>query len=515
MFSLTTNSETYTHKMHPLLLPELLGLISNYLPLKEKQRCLRVCWTWHSFFASHVWKSCTIDYERHSTHHLIPTSSIATYGHYIRSLVFNGFISVDHFAVASASCTRLEDLKVVDGARVGFQGFSNNCTELEQVWASLALLLANNLNLTTVEIAEMHFTPEKVFWNAIEAHPGIKSLSLDQVRIEQGYLQENFWKACSGLERLTLRRCRILDSNNSSPAIPVMFRRLQELNIENLFQPLPHVQIELLRLAPQLCSFYWRGGMIHGLARDTLLSVLGSGRLPNLDSIDIMGMNIGDLDGEHIVQCMSRVRRLSLYQTNFGPSSLQALQPHFKSVEELNLMQCPLITSPNIALILRSCPVLHVFKAETITSDDIKDGEVWPCHEHLHTLSLYFRLTQADRIADSQRTFLLLSKLRALRRLNISKYMSPHERVFTIVFGLQLRLDHGLAQLASLRHLEALYFDRLAQDMAMADAEWMEHNWKALRVVRGNFNSSNPTLSQDISKFFADAFSGHVALPRN
>ncbi|KAF9911842.1 hypothetical protein EC991_002145 [Linnemannia zychae] len=498
--------------MNPLLLPELLGLISDYIALKEKQRCLRVCWTWHNFFASQVWKSCTIDYERHSTYHPIASSSIATYGHHIRTLAFQGLISVDYFTIASKSCTQLEHLRAIDGARVGIQGFSNNRSDWEQIWESLALLLANNPNLTTVDIAEMHYTPEKVFWNAIELHPSIKSLSLDQVRIEQGDLQEHFWKACGRLERLMLQRCRIWDSNNSVVVIPVIFRRLQELHIENLFYPLPHVQIELLRLAPQLCSFYWRGGMIHGLARDTLLNILGSGRLPNLDSIDIMGMNIGDLDGEHIVQCMSRVRRLSLYQTNFGSSSLQALQQHFNTIEELNLMQCPLITSSDVTLILRSCPVLRVFKAETIVSDDIKDGEIWPCHEHLHTLSLYFHLTQADRITDSRRIFLLLSKLKALQRLNISRYMSPHERVFAIASSLQLKLDHGLAQLASLRHLEALYFDRLEQTMTMAEAEWMEQNWKALRTIRGTFNMTNPTLSKDISKFFADVFSGHVPL---
>ncbi|KAK3841784.1 MAG: hypothetical protein J3R72DRAFT_444326 [Linnemannia gamsii] len=496
-----------THKMHPLLLPELLGLISDYLPVNEKRRCLQVCCTWHSFFSPQVWKSCTIDYERHSKYNL--TSSITTYGPHIRSLTFQGFIYVDHFAVAASACTRLEHLKVVDGARMGVEGFSNNSSQMVEVWDSLALLLTNNPHLETVEIAEMHDTPKEFFWKAIAAHSGIKSLSLDQVRIEMGFLY-GFWKACSGVERLTLQRCRIWDNNNTFEHLqPVMFRRLQELTIENLFQPHPHVQIELLRLAPQLTSFYWRGGLIHGLARDTLLNVLGSGRLPNLDSIDIMGMNIGDLDTEHIVQCMSRVRKLALYQTNFGPSGLRALQPHFKTVEELNLMQCPLVASSDVALILRSCPVLRVFKAETIVSDDIKDGEVWPCHEHLRTLSLYFHLTQGDTIADNQRTFLLLSKLKALRRLNISRYMSPHERTFNIAISLQLRFDHGLAQLASLRHLEELYFDRLEQDMTMDEAKWMEHNWKALRVIRGVFNK-DLIRSKKISNFFANTFSGHV-----
>ncbi|KAG0278681.1 hypothetical protein BGZ95_003409 [Linnemannia exigua] len=513
MSSFTTAMDNNTHKMHPLLLPELLGLIADYLPVNEKRRCLQVCCTWHSFFSPQVWKSCTIDYERHSKLHSIPTRSIATYGSHIRTLTFQGFITVDHFAVASSSCIRLEHLKVVDGAREGFEGFSNNSPQMDQVWDSLTLLLTNNPHLTTIEISEMHDTPSIFFWDAIAVHSGIKSLSLDQVRVEQRFLY-HFWKACSGLERLTLQRCRIWDSNREFTHYqPVMFRRLQELSIENLFQPLPHVQIELLRLAPQLCSFYWRGGRIHGLARDTLLNILGSGRLPNLDSIDIMGMNIVDLDTEHIVQCMSRVRKLALYQTNVGPSGLRALQPHFKTVEELNLMQCPLVTSSDVALILRSCPVLHIFKAETIVSDDIKDGEVWPCHEHLHTLSLYFHLTKGDTIADNQRTFVLLSKLKALRRLNISRYMSPHERTFNIAISLQLRFDHGLAHLASLRHLEELYFDRLAQDMTMDDAKWMEHNWKALRVIRGVFNNRHATLSKEISTFFANTFSGHVPLP--
>lgn len=492
--------------MHPLLLPELLGLISGYLARKEQQRCSRVCWTWNSYFSPLVWKTCTVDYEHHTNHKPIPVSALHTYAPHIRVLAFQGFVSADHFAIP---CTRIEHLKVVDGSRIDFEGF--NTGNLGEVWASLANLVSSNPNLTTVEIAEVDWIPSDVFWQAIADHPNIRRLSLDQVRIEFFQLR-TFWLACSGVEVLTLQRCRISNHDDTLETMPVMFQRLQELNIENLLQPLPHVQIELLRLCPQLSSFYWRGGTIHGLARDTLLRILGSGRLPNLDSMDIMGMNLTDLDMEHIIQCMSRVRKLAVYQTNFGPSSLRSLEPHFQTIEELNLVQCPLVASANIAFLLRSCPLLRVFKAEAMGSDEIKD-EMWPCHEHLHTLSLYFDLTPLDRLAECQIVFSLLSKLKNLRRLNISRYRTPHSRrILGDQRSVQLRLDHGLGQLESLRHLEALYFDGIIQDMTMAEAQWMEEHWKALRTVRGVF-TINLVLNKEIDTFFKNAFSGHVPLP--
>lgn len=394
-----------------------------------------------------------------------------------------------------------------------FRGFEADIAD--EVWASLARIVETNPGLTTVEIEKIPRTPTEVFWKALADHPGIRTLRFDQVRVDNEHL-EDFWKACSGVDVLTLQRCRIMNSGSNDPAdaLPTNFRRLQKLNIENVVQPLPHTQIELLRHCPQLTSFYWRGGIIHGLARDSLLSILGSGRLPNLDSMDIMGTNLTDLDTEHIVQCMSRVRKLAVYQTNFGPSSLRSLEPHFKSIEELNLLQCPFVTSADIALLLRSCPLLRVFKAEAIVSDDIKDGEVWPCHERLDTLVLYFDLTLSDHLADCQRTFSLLSKLKALRRLNISRYKTLRGRpiVGDPKNGLQLRLDHGLGQLRTLRHLMVLYFEGLPQNMTLADAHWMEEQWKAIRVVQGKYNAKNE-INREIRSFFKDTFSGHVPLP--
>ncbi|KAF9089191.1 hypothetical protein BGX23_006871 [Mortierella sp. AD031] len=495
--------------MSPLLLPELLSLIAGYLARPEQQRCSRVCWTWNGFFSSLVWKTCSIDYDRH-TRSPIPTSALHTYARHIRVLSFQGFVSVDHFAIP---CTRLETLKIVDGSRVGFRGFDD--TIAGQVWSSLALLVSNNPNLSTIELSEIDKTPPAVFWEAIGANPGVKQMNLDQVRINYEQVHA-FWEACSGLEVLTLIRCRIVSHPSGALPIvlPAFFRRLQQLSIENLLQPLPAQQVELLRHCPQLNSFYWRGGPIHGLARDTLLNILGSGRLPNLDSFDIMGMNLDDLDMEHIIQSMSRVKKLAVYQTNFGPSSLQALQPHFKTIEELNLLQCPFVTSADVALLLRSCPELRVFKAEAILSDDIRDGEIWPCHEYLHTLALYFDLTLASAVTDCQRTFACLSKLKALRRLNVSRYLTPHGRpIQGNLQSLQFRLDHGLAQLATLRHLEALYFDGTPQQMKMDEARWMENNWKALRVVRGTFNSDDRAANKEIANFFKTTFSGHVPLP--
>ncbi|KAF9138364.1 hypothetical protein BG015_002402, partial [Linnemannia schmuckeri] len=505
------NTDNHNSGMHPLLLPELLGLISGYLALKEQQRCIQVCWTWNGFFAPLVWKSCTIDYERHTKQSPIPVSALHTYAQHMRTLAFQGFVSIDHFAIP---CTRLEHLKVVDGSRLDFQGFSADIAD--KVWASLAKIVKMNPELTTVEIADVDSEPADVFWKALADHPGIRRLSFEHVRIDDEQLKD-FWRVCSEVEVLTLRRCRISTgrANKAVDNMPTTFRRLQKLSIENLTQPLPQTQMEFLRHCPQLSSFHWRGGIIHGMARDTLLSVLGSGRLPNLDSMDIIGMNLTDLDTEHIVQCMSRVRKLTFYQTNFGPSSLRSLEPHFKSIEELNLLQCPLVTSADVALLLRYCPLLQVFKAEVIASDDIRDGEVWPCYEYLHTLVLYFNLTLADRLADCQRTFSLLSKLKALRRLNISRYRTPHGRpiVRNLKNGLQLRLDYGLGKLETLRHLEALYFEGITQDMTMTDAHWMEEHWKALRVARGTFNNKNVILNKEIGTFFKDIFSGHVPLP--
>jgi len=54
--------------------------------------------------------------------------------------------------------------------------------------------------------------------------------------------------------------------------------------------------------------------------------------------------------------------------------------------------------------------------------------------------------------------------------------------------SLDLTLESGLDQLASLKHLEELDFSYTVQNMSAEDVKWIRENWKRLQVVRGICN---------------------------
>ncbi|KAF8940694.1 hypothetical protein EDD21DRAFT_199200 [Dissophora ornata] len=481
--------------INPLLLPELLAEVARYVDSLDWVSCSQVCWTWHTHFNPLVWKTCVIN----SATKTPPIHALTTYAHHIRKLDYLGLL-FDYFP-------RYLNLEILD-----ISTHSHTSADY-QAWMGTMALIRETPSLSAVRLSGWQSIPAVGIWDAIRENRQVTRLALSHINISFTTVAP-FLQACTTLEELELNGCIIWNpwrSHVGSLWIPKSLPRLQHIRWESLINIRGEDQVRLMALCPEIRSIYWRGGVSGQFPMNVFLEHLTAGAFPNLESLDVLGRGIHDSTIEAVVKRMKPMKTLNFVQTEFGRASLDALQLHYQTLQELNLTQCHQVKSADIMKLLRSCPLLTMFKAETLTSSNVDENERWACAERLRELVLYFELDGHDPRSESQRVFECLSNLTALRRLNISKYNTQMSRQQTSSsVPLQLRLDHGMGQLSTLKHLEAIYFNMTDQTMTMNEGMWMKRNWRCLSLVRGRFSLS-PHVNMQLEQLFmgrSETFAG-------
>ncbi|KAF9169960.1 hypothetical protein BGX21_007892 [Mortierella sp. AD011] len=402
-------------------------------------------------------------------------------------------------------CPHLETLEVHD--RTWSSIFTN------PLWLNVADLIAESPTLTTIKLSANHNALAMDIWDVILDSPKVKTLQLDSVRITEVEQASAFFRVCAVLERLELEMCDILDfwrsENEESLAVPAFFPFLHEIKIVKPFQNNSEAQLQMVTKCPALRSLCWCGARISLLflllADETIFAC------PKFESLDVKRGWLWRPDIELFLKTTRNpLKRLLIPASGLDQAMLKYLEPHFQSLQDLDISLCEDVTSGGIVLLLRSCPFLTSFKAGVLLAADITPGETWACADRLVTLSLMIGVRDTMTATDSETAFNCLSKLRFLEELRLlghgettPEFSLPKSRTYSQnIILLQLRLDCGLARLSTLWYLKRLYFSEAeGQNMTMEEGNWIKDHWKMLQMVQGRFNN-DAKLNSEIHELF-------------
>ncbi|KAF9091243.1 hypothetical protein BGX27_002056, partial [Mortierella sp. AM989] len=475
----------------PLELPEIRKHIGVFLEKLDLAQCVRVNKAWNTDFLPQLWEKL----ELQSFLYEMPVVNVQRlrqqkqlefldkhrdFVKHIRFKTpwFSGFSYLD-----LGTLPNLEDVSLALADNFWLEKF------LEFISMNPSI---RRLQLTRVS----RLSP--VFWEKLlSACPRLEYLSLRRVAVEPAPA-EHFYALCSQLRHLELHKVIL-------PPIPLpiahdAFRHLRILHIEKSVTGYTvGDMMQLISGCPELEKLRWENPYKKeiSLFEDTIrkfsrLAVTGAWY--RLENLHLSRAYIDDMDLAGIVSSLRRIRCLDVEGTKFGYLSFEALRPHLKEIEVLNLHRCRNVDRAAIVEILLSCPQLRVFKGRRIHAKDVVSthGDIsyrtWVCTS-LRELALSFEFEQGvteeeqlnkDRMMT--RVFEQLSRLTKLETLNLGGYKatgtSPDSEM-------QLSLSKGFGKLSTLRGMKYICAPRTGQDIGENEVNWMIKHWEELEVFDG------------------------------
>ncbi|KAI1314560.1 hypothetical protein EDD11_001989 [Mortierella claussenii] len=467
----------------PLELPELCRKIAHYLCKADQARCLRVCKVWHVAFVPFLWHSFDIDH-----------SKLAL-----------------GFKRTPRAVDQIKHSKFIK--EVSVQGKSlhyllHHCPILTQLSITSAIDLSSMTMLhkpalTKLRLHSVQFVDEPGFWKVAATELlHLQVLELSQVNLGTEAM-DDFWSICTRLEELQLN----LDRIGRGPLPTELFPRLRQLDVSHVDDITQEEMHHWVLRCPQLQSLRLMGQQ-PGVPNVMISTVNIRDGWPLLDSLDLMATYIPDKDLAAILSGMTRVKRLSVFMTGFGPLSFAALRPHFHGLEILSLpIYNPIdgdervITSQMTLEVLTSCPKLINFaggyaRAEDLLRDENKD-KAWVCDKSMLILFMALVFPEKSDPDQHRAIFKKLSTFYKLRSLDLKLFL---EATSGSVTSLEYRLSHGLGQLCHLKNLEDVSIDSSRQNMEKEDVAWMYDNWLRLYGLRGTLNE-DPVKNEELQAY--------------
>ncbi|KAK3810284.1 MAG: hypothetical protein J3Q66DRAFT_391404 [Benniella sp.] len=253
-------------------------------------------------------------------------------------------------------------------------------------------------------------------------------------------------------------------------------------NSSNLRTPLNVSSSGLLNAQTSLLLI--GGTTAEGQPTSQLMKHFVRGTWPHLSELILGGIGFTDAQLAQVIGAMQDLKTLSVRHCKVGSSFLKALRPHSQTLTTLSMTFCEVSMPSLVPEIMASFPHLESLYAEAVTSQDFIDGPPWVCEHSLKVLGIEvsFSLNQG---ADYQRQVLQrISRLANLKGLLL-------DRGRRIEKGLDLRLENGLEQLATLKRLEKIEVHYRMEPFSECDVEWMINNWKSLKEVARYFRQKN------------------------
>ncbi|KAF9350621.1 hypothetical protein BGX26_011252 [Mortierella sp. AD094] len=469
-------------KTHPLLLPELLLSVSQFVDPVDVLDCIAVCKAWRNAFSPLLWTNVTIN------QHEPPRKSIEENIRRIHKLVYSESVPSEYYM--SIQCPNLKTFKVVEQGRP----FMSN-----PLWSKVSDFIKENPTLVSIQLSANVATKLPIgIWDAINESTSVKALRLDKVRID-AVQTESFWGACTVLEKLELNSCQVSDPWAEAHILPASLPLLQEITFTTLEGIGELGQLHLVALCPNLRSLYWSGSSFP--IRELTSSQFTGGPLLYLDSLDVLGeVPRGNID-YFLANNATPLKKLAIPGSWYDPLTAEKLERHFLTLQELDLTRHPHVDSKLALTVLSKCEVLTSFKTGVISATDISWKESWKCADRLLTLHVYFDMGKLHHGAMSRQVFDCLSKLTSLQELNLAKRGGSVGNNRQKAQPIKLELDCGMDLLSTLRHMKRFYFGENHPGMTMKEANWIKENWPMLETIQGKFNE-DPDLNAQIQELF-------------
>jgi len=457
----------------PFDLPELCGPISKHLNTGDLVRCVLVCRTWNTYFSPWLWNTIFLNYGRHRD----PGIEVTTKNRrYIKNLGFNGIVNKAFAALTYPNVSSL------------YLGHNRNISTDPLSAAGC---------LVSLKLEHVRVQKPRAFWAAVSKLPGIRQLQLKGLYLEHEAL-EPFWNVCTQLENLQV----LQGSMDASLAKSRDFRRMTSLAILNVACIQPKDASEWFMKCPNLKELWIRpvlgapGGTV---PFPSTASLPNSGAWPLLEVLRLDDRPITDDDLSKLISNMSRKPRvIRVGGSDFAKLSFETLRPLFGGLQRLDLPN--VIKTRNSARMVHTIlcynPQLQVLNACRIKAIDLlQEHEPWVCGRSLRLLKIHFEfpMNDDDDKADFQRPiFKRLATLRALEELDVTgRYRLENK---SDEDALDFRLKSGLGELATLKYLRSVSFERTRQQLEDEDVAWIAKHWQGLRTLRGLWNEDPTTL---------------------
>ncbi|KAG9066840.1 hypothetical protein KI688_012752 [Linnemannia hyalina] len=328
-----------------------------------------------------------------------------------------------------------------------------------------ARLIRHTLHQTTT-LKELHITslpPSSVttLLHALDEHPcssltppptttSIPKRPLDRLRLTDLTLPYNlvdrtqFWQRCTTIRRLEFDSVNCL----GYPCPPdLTFPRLEHLQLTNMSLLPPYEQLQLMSQCPNLISLDWGPSssatttvnhisttppilspseLSHRIAAITLSPI------SNVHTLYLRGSQINDASIAKVLSGCEPLKKLNVHGSGFSLESIDILAArHFASLQEIDMGECPFVTSPMVELIVEQCPLLEVLVAPTLKVGDIMasntlvgEGETgWVC-KNLRVLEVQIEI-ETTRL-DLERPF-INARLASMKKLtSIGLFPRPY-----------------------------------------------------------------------------------------
>ncbi|KAF9142231.1 hypothetical protein BGX30_003094, partial [Mortierella sp. GBA39] len=141
---------------------------------------------------------------------------------------------------------------------------------------------------------------------------------------------------------------------------------------------------------------------------------------------------ISDASIAKVLSGCEPLKKLNVHGSGFSHESIDILaERHFASLQEIDMGECPFVTSPMVELIVEQCPLLEVLVAPTLNVGDIMasstlvgEGETsWVC-KNLRVLEVQFEI-ETTRL-DLERPF-INARLASMKKLtSIGPFPRPY-----------------------------------------------------------------------------------------
>ncbi|KAF9329565.1 hypothetical protein BG006_007371 [Podila minutissima] len=441
---------------NPLLIPEIVYLLSGFFTPGEATEPSRVCQLWRDVFSEIIWRTCRVD-ERACARGL-DQEGLTRNAHHIRTLVYGDNITLGRYL---APCTQLTTLKLYNTVML------QNSDE----WSQATDFVQKNVNLHIVVIGPGAEAPVE-FWTQLASRRSLRSLDIDGANLSQQQLHA-FLKGSKSLQDLSIHSVCPWDQKMEQASDDV-YPNLGVLHLGIcIWWPLH--KVDFLKQCPCVRSLIIEAttaGPVVPL--EALTKVLSEGHLQRLESIKLWGIFRDDT----LAPCLTAIPPLKELTINrFGDLSFEALSRHFASLKRIT-MRSNQFTGVMIETTLESCPCLTYISAKRILANRITQGKPWICRA-LETFAVSIIVdtdVDAEISAQSRGVFEQLAQLNCLINLQFGFKDKTTQ-------GLDCRMESGFDQLATLQHLRRLDFSHTVQNMSAADVEWVRTNFKSTDVV--------------------------------
>ncbi|KAG0040695.1 hypothetical protein BGZ82_011233 [Podila clonocystis] len=462
-----------TDTCNPLLLPELFNQIAEFFTPAEAVTPSLVSRSWYEVFSTRIWQHLDLQRFSRRPEYLPRQEEIIKNASKVRHLQCCGETFLQF---SELPCTRLTKLGMFGFPTSASPGDTSAQVEL---WQRLIQLAAQNSHLDTIDVSlSSDFAASRLFWPTFATLPALRSVSLSFNTITAADFAI-LWNNCQSVRLFEIFNVSVLEAPDIHGRL-MPLPQLQELSVDEAVAPL------VLKLCPNIRIFNLAElGEPADESSNQVLEELAE-HLRDRQLRQLRVLRVYSAEDRRLAACLQAIDHLTEFSiedgATLGDLTFRALEQHFSTLQDL-WINFP-VPSEEALSILESCPRLTSIYLPHVTITDVIGRKPWSCL-NLENFSVGIHIDKSEQgpvRAQSRAIFKQLSLLKRLKILIISRLNVQSFQ------GLDLSLNSGLDQLATLENLQKLDFRGSIQNMSAEDIAWMGDTWKRLRTVEGNCN---------------------------